>query len=177
MTIGLQQRSKTRRQRYDDKFTRSTKFPVDIATVNFMHDGNLGYVIRSAACFGAENVYVIGHLPPRKDLNPLSGSLVDYVHLKQFSNPSEFLSYAKNQKINLVAAEVVEGAGSLHDYAFPLDSRVCLVVGHEESGVPVEIMVNSDVVKIPMPGVGYCLNTSQAANIMLYEYTKQFMNI
>jgi len=25
-----------------------------------------------------------------------------------------------------------------------------------------------------MPGVGYCLNTSQAANILLYEAVKQF---
>jgi len=25
-----------------------------------------------------------------------------------------------------------------------------------------------------MPGVGFCLNTSQAANIILYEATKQY---
>ena len=27
-----------------------------------------------------------------------------------------------------------------------------------------------------MPGVGYCLNTSQAANILLYEATTQYQN-
>ena len=53
---------------------------------------------------------------------------------------------------------------------------MCLVVGHEESGIPIEILRNSEVVNIPMPGVGYCLNTSQAANILLYEAVKQFDN-
>jgi tRNA(Leu) C34 or U34 (ribose-2'-O)-methylase TrmL len=49
-----------------------------------------------------------------------------------------------------------------------------VVVGQEQSGVPVDILVNSEKVCIPMPGAGYCLNTSQAANIFLYEATKQY---
>ena len=36
-----------------------------------MHDGNLGYVIRAAACFGAQSIHVIGSVPPRSVLDPL----------------------------------------------------------------------------------------------------------
>ena len=68
-------RDKTRKQRYDEKKLNAKAYPISIATVNFMHDGNLGYLIRSAACFGAECVHVIGTVPDRSVLNPLSGSL------------------------------------------------------------------------------------------------------
>jgi len=49
-----------------------------------------------------------------------------------------------------------------------------LVVGNEQAGIPTEILARSDVVYIEMPGVGYCLNTAQAANIILYEAIKQY---
>jgi len=167
-------RKKTRRERYDEKKRFAKTYPIDIACVNFMHNGNLGYLIRAAACFGAGTVHVIGHVPSRGVLNPLSGSLYDYVEIKKYSTPSGFLGYARKEEIKLVSAELVDAAVPISSYDFAFDSRICLVVGQEECGVPVEILKNSDKVYIPLPGVGYCLNTSQAANIMLYEATRQY---
>ena len=78
-----------------------------------MHDGNLGYIIRAAACFGAQDVHVIGALPPRKVLNPLSGSLYDYVKIKRHATPSIFVDYTRQKGIKLVAAELVDAAISI----------------------------------------------------------------
>jgi len=39
--------------------------------------------------------------------------------------------------------------------------------------VPPEILRKSLPVHVPMPGIGYCLNTSQAANVILYEIMRQ----
>ena len=167
-------RIETRKQRYDNKKRIAKSYPISLCCINFMHDGNLGYLIRSAACFGVDNIYVIGSVPDRKILNSLSGSLVDYVKITSFRNPIEFINHANAGKIRLVSAEIHECAESILSYRFNFDKRVCLVVGHEESGIPVEILRNSEVVNIPMPGVGYCLNTSQTANILLYEAVKQF---
>ena len=167
-------REKTRRERYDFKKKNATVYPVALCCVNFQHDGNLGYLIRSAACFGAELLHVIGSVPDRKILNPLSGSLYDYVKIKQYSSPREFLDYAKNEGIKLVAAEIHKSSKSIFTYRFEFAGPVCLVVGHEESGIPLEILQNSDIVHIQMPGIGYCLNTSQTANVMLYEAIKQY---
>jgi len=149
-------------------------YPISLCCVNFQHDGNLGYLIRTAACFGAKFLHVIGSLPSRKILNPLSGSLYDYVKIKQHSSPREFLYYTTNEKIKLVAAEICGSAKSLSTYKFDFASPLCLVVGHEQSGIPIEILHRSDVVHIPMPGVGFCLNTAQTANILLYEAIKQY---
>ena len=70
-------REKTRRDRYFEKLKVAKKFPISIATVNFKHDVNLAHVIRAAACFGAECVFVIGGHPPRNLMNELSGSMFD----------------------------------------------------------------------------------------------------
>ena len=74
----------------------------------------------------------------------------------------------------MVSAEITENSKSIYSYSFNFASNICLVVGNEESGVPIEILKNSDTVYIPMPGIGFCLNTSQAANILLYEAVKQY---
>ena len=169
-------REKTRRQRYDKKKKTAKKFPIAIATANLQHDGNVGYLVRSAACFGADSVHVIGSVPKRKVLNPLSGSLVDYVDIFSYSDPAAFVEYASDNNIKLVAAELCENAESIETYNFDFTQPICIVVGHEELGIPAEILHNSDKIYIPMPGVGYCLNTSQAANILLYEATTQYQN-
>ena len=169
-------RDKTRRQRYDKKKKTAKKFPISIATVNLQHDGNVGYLVRSAACFGADSVHVIGSIPKRKVLNPLSGSLLDYIDIKNYSDPVSFIQYANDNNIKLISAELCEDAESIETYNFDFSQPICIVVGHEELGVPVEILNNSDKIYIPMPGVGYCLNTAQTANILLYEVTTQYQN-
>ena len=169
-------REKTRRQRYDSKKKTAKTFPISIATVNFKHDGNIGYLIRSAACFGADRIHVIGSLPERKILNPLSGSLVDHVDIDKHKDPAAFMSYIRENNIKLISAELCKGSESIESYNFDFSHPICIVVGHEEAGIPVEILNNSDKVYIPMPGIGFCLNTSQAANIFLYEATMQYQN-
>ena len=164
----------TRRQRYNIKQKDSELLPFSICCVNFEHDGNLGFLIRSAACFGAQTVHVIGSVPTRRQLNPISGSLYDYVKIRQHKNPRQFLDYSENKSLKLVSAEICEGSTDLPSYSFDFSKHVVVVVGNETTGIPVEILKNSDVVHIPMPGPGYCLNTAQAANILLYEATSQY---
>ena len=170
-------RVETRRERYDKKLKTAKTYPVSLCAINFRVDDNLGYLVRSAACFGAERLYVVGHVPPRSYLKASSGSLMDYVEIEQFSRPSEFLTHMQLEGIQVVAAELVEGARPLASYNFNFDRPICLVVGNEQIGIPTEILAKSDVVYIEMPGVGYCLNTSQAANILLYETIKQFKEV
>jgi len=170
----IMKREETRRQRYDKKLKTAKKYPISLCAINFRVDDNLGYLLRSAACFGAKRVYVIGHVPERSSLKTSSGSLIDYVEIEKFKNPSEFLTQMEVEGTQIISAELVEEARPLHSYDFDFTRGVCLVVGNEETGVPAEIIQRSDVVYIEMPGVGYCLNTSQTANIMLYEAVRKY---
>jgi len=167
-------REETRRQRYDKKLKTAKKYPISLCAINFRVDDNLGYLVRSAACFGAERLYVVGYLPERSCVKATSGSLIDYVEIVQFATPRDFVDHTKNQRIQIVSAELAEEARPLSSYDFNFDRHICLVVGNEEIGIPSEILQRSDIIYIEMPGVGHCLNTSQAANILLYEAVKQY---
>ncbi len=167
-------RTETRRQRHDNKIKNAKTYPVEICTINFQIEENVAFVVRSASCFGASVVNVIGSLPAHKYLAGRSGTSQDLVKINQFKSPHDFLEYARVNDILLISADLDDEAVSIHDYEFPLNKRICVVVGHETMGIPAEISMNSDKVYIPMPGKNFCLNTSQAANIFLYEIAKKY---
>ncbi len=169
-------REKTRKQIVEEKIEYGYRtFPVSLVAVNFTFDGNLGFLIRTAACFGASEVLVIGSVPNYRDLKQLSCATNHFVNIKQFSNPSGFLNYARENEMKLISMELCDQSVNILDYKFEFDRKIAIVVGNETTGVPSEILMNSDCVMIPLPGPGPCLNTSQAANIALYEYVRQGM--
>jgi|TARA_R110001583_G_scaffold21333_16_gene81088 tRNA G18 (ribose-2'-O)-methylase SpoU len=169
-------RDYTRKQRYLKRLPTANFLPVELCTVNFKFDQNLGFLIRAAACFGVRKINIIGSIPDRNKLKSYSGSLCDYVVLESFSNPSEYLEYVKKTGQKIISAEISNSAKSISGIDFSNFSNFHLVVGNESTGVPEEILRKSVPVYVPLPGIGYCLNTSQAANIFLYEISKQNIN-
>jgi tRNA G18 (ribose-2'-O)-methylase SpoU len=150
----------------------AVKLPAHLVAVNFNDDNNLAFVVRAAAVFGAASVMVIGAMPPYRILRQLSVGLSRHVDIVQFLSPEEFVSHCEREGIKIVAIELCEGAVSMFDYVFG-EEPVAIVTGHETTGVPTEILRNAQAVYIPMPGMGRSLNTSQAANIAMYEYVRQ----
>lgn len=167
-------RDLTRIQRYTSKLTSAKTYPVALVSVNFMFDDNLGFLIRTAGCFGAHHVASIGAKPERKIVRAKSGHLSDLVNQMYFKNTNEFLEHARNIDANIISLELTDDSVELTPSTFISNGKFTyIVVGNEETGVPAEIIHASDlVVHINMPGVGWCLNTSQTANIGLYEWTK-----
>lgn len=169
-------RDNTRRERYNLKKSSSKELNLSVATINFSENDNLAFMIRSAACFGIKNIYVIGSIPPRSFLNPKSGSLYDYVNLKSFSRPSEFLGFCRESKFDLYSVDLTERSKSIYDISFSKENHSVMIFGHETTGIPVEILLNSKHIHIPMPGVGFCLNVSQAGTAAMSEFYRKTIN-
>lgn len=167
-------REETRRQRYIQKTSKAKVLPFYLAAVNFGLDENLALLIRSAACFGASGIFVIGGVPSPSFLRGRSGTTFDFMNIKSFSNPSQFLAHCREEGLKVVSAEICEGSASLYHYSFDFSSPNVIVVGNETVGVPGEIILHSDNVHIEMPGVGAFLNTSQAATVFANEFARQF---
>lgn len=170
-------RGETRRERYHRKAKTALTMPISVATINFDKEANIAYVVRAAACFGAFEVCVIGNTPSRDIMNDLSGSTYDYIKFRRFANTSDFIEYSRKNEIGLITFELPDEnfpSGPINEYKFDFSKRHCIVVGHETVGVPVEIIAISTRIYIPMPGFGFCLNTSQTANIAMYEAARQY---
>lgn len=165
-------RDYTRQDNIERHKNKAQTLPFSLCCVNFMFDGNLGFAIRSAACFGVSEVLVIGAPPSHKLLLRESAGTYPHLNIRYFKTTAEVLAYTRNMK--RVSLELTPEATALEDYEFVFYKQTCFFVGHETLGVPADILFASDVVMIDHQGFGPCLNTSQAATVAMYEYSKQW---
>lgn len=151
-----------------------TRFPnLSIATVHFQCDNNLGMLVRNAACFGFDEVHVIGSLPSRRDMVSKSGNTQDLVRIRQWNREEDFLNYCKMMKIKVISVELTDEAVDCRELCLDKDEKYVFVIGNESYGVPAPILLNSDqLVKISMPGAGICLNAAVTSSVILYEATR-----
>ncbi len=175
-------RTQTRRERYEAKKNSAKKLPIQICTVNFQNEKNYAEACRIAGCFGVEKINVIGNQGLNRDiLRALSGTTQDMTEAQFFSNPSEFVQHCREEGIKIVCMELSEEFGikpqSLHDYKFFFEDnqKVVICTGGESSGVPIELLLNSEVVYIYSPGEAFCLNTATTMGIAVNEAVKQYM--
>lgn len=167
-------RQLTRKERYKAKAPQAVSFPVAVAVTNFSYDANVAYVMRALACFGGETIHIIGKVPPENELKRLSGGHSDLIKVIHHQNPSDFNDWVYDHGHYVIVAELTDDAVSIYEADIPLDRPVIFVIGNEMEGVPVEMTLNAqESVFIPMPGKGFCLNTSQTGNILLYEYQRR----
>lgn len=166
---------KTRKQRYLEKLPYSTIHDVCLAAPSLTHDSNVAFLLRIAACYGLKSVDVIGSVPPYRELRAKSGTTNIYVPLNTYSTEEEFLEAHKNRLI--FSCELTEDSQNVEDFEFPTDCPITIFTGHETLGVPGVIQNRSIPLHIPMRGPGVCLNTTLAANIVVYELIKQINKI
>jgi tRNA G18 (ribose-2'-O)-methylase SpoU len=164
---------RTRRDKLNDKLKFAKNYNISLCIVSLQNDNNVGFAIRTAACFGLKNLYVIGAKPDRKIHDGLSASTFDYVNMISLSTTNEFLQICKEQNIHIISAELTEDSKNLYEYSFPQEKDIVIVIGNETFGVPGEIIHHSDAVYIPMGGVGVCLNTVMAGTSIISEFFRQ----
>lgn len=169
---GRLPRTETRRQRYDKKQEIAFSYPVSICTIHYLRDDNLGHVVRASACFGAKFLDVVGSHPLEKRLREQSASTLPYVDINWFSSIEQFTQERKD--CDIICAELCTESRPINHHVFDLSKHTCIIVGNEESGVPGVLTERYPSIYIPMNGSGYCLNTAQTANVLLYEYTRQY---
>ncbi len=149
------------------------KNPLIVALDQVTDVRNLGSIIRSAECSGANAILV-----PSKNSARLGGDAVKtsagaIFHLSVCRTHSLHISLKnlKNSGLQIVCA--TEKASQLyynHDFTKP----TVLVMGAEDTGISPDILRLADgLVKIPVLGKISSLNVSNAATVLLYEAVRQ----
>lgn len=114
---------------------------------------NVGNVIRTADALGRE-VRITGYTPSPLDhpkVKKTSLGAEDSVALKQFDYTNDAITYAKELKISIIAAEITPNAIDLQSFSENNRADIAIVFGNEVEGVlPETLKAVDQVVFIPM---------------------------
>ncbi len=131
---------------------------------------NVGMIVRSAAAFGAEHIWLCGNSAPLDHPSAAKTALGTQRLLswEREPDPAAAAKAARAAGMRVVAIEQASGAYPLHDA--PLHGDVCLVLGNEDHGCSPALLAVADAVAyIPLVGRVGSLNVSAAAAIALAE--------
>lgn len=135
---------------------------------------NLGSLLRTAAAYRVEHLYLAG-----MQINPTSTNVGKtalgsdrYVPWTEYEDFATAVAKVRADGYSLVGLELADQAIPMHEaaLAFPL----CLVVGHEDRGLSKTALAECDsVVFLPQLGRIGSLNVATAASIAIYEARRQ----
>ena len=131
---------------------------------------NVGSIIRTAAAFGAEQIWLCGDTaapehPQARRTALGTGRLVTF---ERQPDPAAAVAAASASGLRVIAIELAAGAVPLHEA--PLDGDVCLALGNEDHGCSAALLAAADVIAyIPQLGRVGSLNVAAAAAIALAE--------
>lgn len=138
---------------------------------------NLGSILRSAAAYRVEWVWLVGPTAgvthPKAAKTALgSERLVTVETLGEGATGADAVARAAAAGFVTTAVELADGARPL--FEIELGPTVCLVLGHEERGVHRDTLAAVDHVGfVPQLGKVGSLNVAQATSVALYEAARQ----
>ena len=131
---------------------------------------NVGSIVRTAAAFGAECLWLCGNTPALDLPSVGKTALGTERFLEAFREPSPAAAAkeAAAEGFRVVAIELASGAVPLAEA--PLDGDVCLAIGNEDHGCsPALLAAAAAVAYIPQIGRVGSLNVAVAAAIAMAE--------
>ncbi|HOC90334.1 MAG TPA: RNA methyltransferase [bacterium] len=135
---------------------------------------NVGAIFRTAdgAQFGHLYLCGITGTPPRNEIRKTSLGAEENVPWSFHPDPVELAGRLQAEGYQIVVLEQTDASTDFGSaaYRFPL----CLIIGHEYTGVRDELVAMADLaIDIPMGGCKHSLNVSVAFGIAAYEISRR----
>jgi tRNA (guanosine-2'-O-)-methyltransferase len=160
----------TELKRLHREWRRRTEGRVALLLDDVQTPFNVGAIVRQAAAFRVEHLYLAGATvaPSHAKSNKISMGTQRYLSWTSFDAVTDAIDAVKDDGYRLVGVELAHGAVPLHEAR--LGSDVCLALGHEDRGLSsVTLAACDEIVFIPQMGRVGSLNVAQAAAIAIYE--------
>ena len=135
---------------------------------------NVGSIVRSAAAFGAEQLWLCGNTAPlsHPGVGKTALGTQRLIEATQEPSPVAAAKAAAGLGLRVVAVELATGAVPLDEA--PRDGDVCLALGNEDHGCTAALLAAADVIAyIPQSGRVGSLNVAVAAAIAMAEARRQ----
>lgn len=134
---------------------------------------NLGAIVRTAECSGAQGVFVTEHHAAglTETVVKASAGATEHLPVARVTNLSSFIERLKGRGIWVVG---VEKGGSKRYTEWDFTTPTAIVLGSEGKGMRRLVREHCDlIVSIPLAGQISSLNVSVAAGVVLYEAFRQ----
>lgn len=140
-----------------------------IAVENFQHDFNIGTIARNANAFNAAGIHIIG----KKHWNRRGAMKTEaYMNVFHHKTVADFISWAKENGLILIAIDNQKGSKNLQDSELPKKS--VLIFGNESDGLSKEmIKACKQMIAIEQFGSTRSVNVGVASGILMYEFIRR----
>lgn len=164
----------TGQKRLHREWRRRTEGSLALLLDNVQNPFNVGAIVRTAAAFRVEHVWLAGATEPITHPKTKKTALgADrYLTFTTTDTAEQAVRDAQAKGYEVIGIELADAAQPLHELA--LGDKVCLAFGHEERGLSQPTLAACDhVAFIPMLGKIGSLNVATAAAIACYEARRQ----
>jgi tRNA (guanosine-2'-O-)-methyltransferase len=138
---------------------------------------NTSAVLRSAECFGVQNVHIIEQQHRYTLQESVAKGAAQWLNIKRYRQAETNNTQAcfdELKKQGYVIAATTPHEKDMLISQLPLDKKVALVFGTEQEGLSSYALDNADLfVKIPMYGFTESFNISVSAAICLYDISQR----
>jgi len=163
---------------HHNTFFKKKCFPIILICENVTHASNIGSLFRIADAFGIEKIIFCGNdirfsKKSKKTSRATEKTVVSQIRKSLIEVTSEI----KKKNYQLIALEITTKSKPIQTYQFNTKAPIALIIGNENFGISKTILnICDETLHISMFGQNSSMNVVQAANIALYEITKQSLH-
>ncbi|HEX2787876.1 MAG TPA: 23S rRNA (guanosine(2251)-2'-O)-methyltransferase RlmB [Ignavibacteria bacterium] len=153
--------------------TKKVQNPLLVLLDEITDPHNMGAVIRSAVCLGADGIVIPRHNSAEVNHTVIktSSGAVNYLPIAKETNLVNSITYLKNNGFWIIGTDM---QAKKFTYEMDFKRPIALVLGSEGKGIRKIIKDNcDDFVRIPMTGKLDSLNVSVSAGVVMYEILRQ----
>lgn len=161
--------SENRKDRFEEILNERTRH-FAIALEDIFQSHNASAVVRSADCFGIQDIYTVETMNSFVPSKGVSKGAIKWINITSFNNYNESYKNLKEKGYQIVATTPHTNDCNLED--FDITKKSVFFFGSEKEGICQETIDNADVfLKIPMQGFTESLNISVSAAIVMQRLT------
>lgn len=159
-----------------EEFKKVEKLPLIVVLDNVRSLHNVGSVFRSSDAFRVESIYLCGitAVPPQPEIHKTALGAEETVEWKYFEHTQDAVHELKNDGVEVLAIEQVEGSIMLQDFIPESNKKYAIIFGNEVKGVQQKVVNMCDnCIEIPQFGTKHSLNVSVTAGILIWEFASK----
>ena len=145
---------------------------VTVVLEDVFQQHNASAVVRSAECFGVQDVHIIEKRNQFLPINSVAKGSAKWISFYKYDNTQTCLQTLKKKGYKIVATVPHKKSYALHQ--LPIEKKTALIFGTEATGLSDEaISLADEFVTIPMYGFTESFNVSVSVAICLYDITQR----